>query len=63
MCAGAVRSALVKMPGVVDSDQTKVTAAKDSAVIKVKKGSLTAEQLVEAIAKVNDGQFKATLKE
>jgi hypothetical protein len=51
------------MPGVVDSDQTKVTAAKDSAVIKVKKGSLTAEQLVEAIAKVNDGQFKATLKE
>jgi len=39
-----------------------VTAAKDSAVIKVKKGSVTAEQLVEVVAKVNDGQFKATLK-
>jgi hypothetical protein len=57
-----VRSALVKIPGVVDSDQTTVTAAKDSAVIKVKKGSVTAEQLVEVVAKVNDGQFKATLK-
>ncbi len=61
MCAGAVRSALVKVPGVVDADQTKVTAADDSAVVLVKKGSVTADQLVKAVAAIDRG-YIASLK-
>ena len=61
MCAGAVRSALVKVPGVIDADQTKVTAADDSAVVLVKKGSVTADQLVKAVAAI-DGGYVASLK-
>ena len=59
MCAGAVRSALVKVPGVVDADQSKVTAADDSAVVLVKKGSVTTDQLVKAVADI-DGGYVAT---
>ena len=61
MCAGAVRSALVKIPGVVDADQTKVTAADESAVVLVKKGSVTADHLVKAVAAI-DGGYVASLK-
>jgi len=50
-----VRSALVKIPGVINSKQTTVTAASDSAVIQVKKGSVTAKQLVEAVAGIDRG--------
>ena len=60
MCAGAVRSALVKIPGVI-ADQTKVTAADESAVVLVKKGSVTADQLVKAVAAI-DGEYVASLK-
>jgi len=62
MCAGAVRSALVKVPGVIDGYQTKVTAADDSAVVLVKKGSVTADQLLKAVAAI-DGEYVASLKE
>ena len=63
MCAGAVRSALVKVPGVIDdAAQTKVTAADDSAVVLVKKGSVTAEQLVEAVAGIDRGYVASPKK-
>jgi len=61
MCAGAVRSALVKVPGVVDADQTKVTKDDESAVVLVKKGLVTADQLVKAVAAI-DGGYVASLK-
>ena len=61
MCAGAVRSALVKVPGVVDADQTKVTKDDESAVVLVKKGAVTADQLVKAVAAI-DGGYVASLK-
>ncbi len=61
MCASADRSALVKIPGVVDADQTKVTAADESAVVLVKKGSVTADHLVKAVAAI-DGGYVASLK-
>ena len=60
MCAGVVRSALVKIPGVI-ADQTKVTAADESAVVLVKKGLVTADQLVKAVAAI-DGGYVASLK-
>ena len=47
MCAGAVRSALVKIPGVVDADQTKVTKDDESAVVLVKKGLVAHKYLAE----------------
>ena len=61
MCANAVRSALVKVPGVIDTDQTKVTVADDSAVVLIKKGTVTAEQLVKAVAAI-DGGYEASPK-
>jgi len=60
VCAGAVRSALVKIPGVI-ADQTKVTAADKSAVVLVKKGLVNADQLVKAVAAI-DGGYVASLK-
>ena len=61
MCAGAVRSALVKVPGVINADQTKVTVTDDSAVVLVKKGSVTTDQLVKAVAAIDRG-YVASLK-
>ena len=56
-----MRSALVKVPGVIDAKQTKVTAADGSAVVLIKKGSATAEQLVKAVAAI-DGGYEASPK-
>ena len=56
-----MRSALVKIPGVIDADQTKVTAADDRAVVLVKKGSVTADQLVKAVVAIDRG-YVASLK-
>ena len=51
----------MKVPGVIDTDQTKVTVVDDSAEVFVKKGTVTAEQQVKAVAAI-DGGYEAAFK-